>query len=110
MNTSTNYRSICTVLRHFRESRGFTPEELAAFFGADASLIDRWESGITEPTISECLLLSRLYGISLEEMFSAFDARSIVPEACMDMFDHAVSKQPGGRPQLDNREHRIYND
>ena len=82
-----NYTSICAALKERRERAGYTQAELARFFGMDASLIQRWETGITEPTISECLVLSKLYGISLDEMFGAFDARAIIPRAWAEVFE-----------------------
>ena len=81
-----NYMSICSTLKELREAANFTPVELAQYFGADAALIENWESGVSEPTISECLLLSKLYGVSLDDMFAGFDPESIIPEECRVSF------------------------
>lgn len=81
-----NYSSICTALITMREQAGYTPEELSCYFGTDASLIERWESGAAEPTISECLILSKLYGVALDDMFGQFRAEQAVPQAYADTF------------------------
>lgn len=87
-----NYLSICSTLRQLRENAGYTPETLARFFGMDGSLIENWESGVTEPTITESLVLSRLYGVPLDKMFADFSVRSIIPEDCAELFDHIIRK------------------
>lgn len=87
-----NYLSICSTLRQLRENAGFTPEALARFFGMDCSLVENWESGAVEPTITECLVLSRLYGVSLDKMFADFSIRSIIPEDCTELFDRIIRK------------------
>ena len=85
-----NYLSICSTLMRLRENAGYTPESLARFFGVDGSLIENWESGVTEPTITECLVLSKLYGISLDDMFGDFSVRSVIPEDCTELFDRRI--------------------
>lgn len=87
-----NYDSICSALRQLRENAGYTPEALARFFGTDGSLIENWESGVAEPTISECLVLSRLYDIPLDKMFPEFSVRSIIPEDRAELFDRIIRK------------------
>lgn len=85
-----NYLSICSALRQLREHAGYTPETLACFFGMDGSLIENWESGVTEPTITECLVLSRLYGIPLDQMFADFSVRSVIPEDYTELYDRKI--------------------
>lgn len=82
-----NYISICSALKKLRENAQLTQEELAQYFGCDEILIENWESGVTEPTISECLVLSKLYGIPLNDMFADFDVSSVIPETCRDSFE-----------------------
>lgn len=85
-----NYDSICSTLRQLRENAGYTTEALARFFGMDGSLIENWESGVTEPTITECLVLSKLYGISLDNMFADFSVHSLIPEDCAELFERKL--------------------
>ena len=85
-----NYTKIQTTLKQFREQAQLTQAELAKYFGCGESLIEKWESGIAEPTISECLILSKLYGTSLDDLLSDFDVRAIIPPDCKDSFDNAI--------------------
>lgn len=87
MDRAENYRSIGAALRSLREERGHTRGELARFFGADEGLIEDWEEGLREPTISECLILAGLWGVSLDEMFSAFRPEAAVPEESREQFE-----------------------
>lgn len=80
------YQSICTALRSLREEAGYTRQELGTFFGVGEENVGDWESGVREPTISECLILSRLYGVALDEMFAGFDAQKLIPEAYREEF------------------------
>lgn len=88
-----NYLTICHTLRSLREAAGYTREALARFFGTDGSLIERWESGVSEPTITECMILSRLYGISLDRMFPDFPVRLLIPKECLKQFDFKTGQQ-----------------
>ena len=85
-----NYTIISTTLQKLREDRGYTQEELAAFFGAGKELIEDWESGLSEPTISECMVLSKLYGIPLDDMFAGFDETAMIPQESQTAFEQAV--------------------
>lgn len=78
------------ILKKFREAHNYSIKELACYFGGDENLIVGWESGTIEPTISECLILSKLYGVSLDEMFSGVDIKSMIPVECADSFEHEV--------------------
>ena len=85
-----NYTKIHTTLKQLREQAQLTQAELASYFGCEESLIEKWESGAAEPTLSECLILSKLYGTSLDDLFSDFDVSSIIPSDCKESFDNAV--------------------
>lgn len=85
-----NYQEICRVLKERREYAQMSPAALGEFFGCGESLIEKWETGVEEPTITEALVLGKLYGISLDEMFSDFDVGSMIPTDCKERFDHAV--------------------
>lgn len=81
-----NYLEICSALKEQREKAQLTQDELSQYFGCNERLIEEWESGISEPTISECLVLSKLYGIPLDDMFVRVDVSSVIPEERMDSF------------------------
>ena len=85
-----NYTKIHTTLKQLREQEQLTQAELASYFGCGESLIEKWETGVEEPTITEALVLGKLYGISLDELFSDFDVGSLIPPNCKERFDHTV--------------------
>ena len=78
------------ILKEFREKHNYSKKELACYFGGDVNLINAWESGNAEPTISECLILSKLYGVSLDEMFSTVDVKENIPVEYADDFEREV--------------------
>lgn len=87
-----SYLAIAQTLKQCREEKNLTQEELAQFFGAGVSLIEKWESGAAEPTVSEALILGRLYGGSLDEMFERFDARAMIPAGALEAYDGMLQK------------------
>lgn len=93
-----NYTKIHTTLKQLREQEQLTQTELASYFGCGESLIEKWENGVEEPTITEALVLSKLYGISLDDMFSDFDVSSFIPSDCKESFDNVVRIHSVARP------------
>lgn len=85
-----NHKEICSILKNLREELGFSLNELADLLGMDASEIDRWETGQEEPTISDCLLLSTLYGIDLNEMFLDLNVMSLIPKERIAAFQQTA--------------------
>ncbi len=75
-------------LKKYREKHNYSIEELACFFNDNENLIADWESGTVQPTISECIILSKLYGVSLDEMFSGFDISVMLPPHLIDKLEY----------------------
>lgn len=80
-------KSIAAILQEYR-TKYYTKEELAQYFGGDETMITDWEDGNQEPTISQCLVLCRLYGTTLDEMFADFNARFEVSPDSLDRYDY----------------------
>ena len=78
------------ILKKFREKHNQSTKELSCYFGGNENLIIDWESESAEPTISECLILSKLYGVSLDEMFSDFDVKEVLPIDCVDSLGQQI--------------------
>ena len=57
-------KSIKTV----RESAGLTQEELARAVGVDRVTVANWESGKTEPKLSQARKIANLCGAKIENM------------------------------------------
>ena len=54
-----------------RVNAGMTQEEVAKKMGISKNTVVNWEKGISEPTITQGLKLSELYGIPLDNIFLA---------------------------------------
>lgn len=58
-------------LHKLRSNSGLTQPELAKRMGIDTSTISRWEKGIREPSLEQCISLSRSLGITLDYLLNA---------------------------------------
>ena len=52
-------------IRQARKARGWTQEQLASAIGTTQQTINRWESGQTEPKVSDLRKISNALGITL---------------------------------------------
>lgn len=57
------------TLSRLREQRGLTQQEVAEELGVSRQAVSQWEAGKTFPSMEKQLALSRLYGVSLEELY-----------------------------------------
>lgn len=58
------------IIRKYRKEKNLTQEELAKRIGVSAPAVNKWESGSTMPDISLLAPISRLLGVSLNELLS----------------------------------------
>ena len=58
-------------IRAYREVRGFSQEELASKIYVSRQTISNWETGKQYPDIQNVLLLSVLFGVSVDELMVA---------------------------------------
>ena len=59
---------IANRLVELRKQAGYSQEELAAKIGVSRQAISKWERGEASPDTDNLIALSRLYGVSLDEM------------------------------------------
>ena len=85
-----NHKNIPVIMKELREKMNYLPSELAGLLGVEESTVLDWESGAVEPTISEGLLLSKLYNIDLNDMFLECDEMAMVPHAAVAAFQQAT--------------------
>lgn len=85
-----NHKEISVILKELREEQKYKPAELAELLGVEETTVLDWESGVSEPTISESLLLSKLYNIDLNDMFLEFDEMTMVPNTSVTAFQSAA--------------------
>lgn len=74
------------MLKKLREDAGYSVEKIAQYFGGDTKLVNDWESGVDVPSAYDCFVLSELYGVSIDSMFSALDAKELIPEDSQNDF------------------------
>lgn len=85
-----NHKKISVILKELREEQKYKPAELAELLGVEETTVLNWESGVSEPTISESLLLSKLYNIDLNDMFLEFDEMTMVPNTSVTAFQRVA--------------------
>lgn len=59
---------IANKLVELRKSHGVSQEELASSLGISRQAISKWERGEASPDIDNIILLSRFYGVSIDEL------------------------------------------
>ena len=55
-------------LYEYRKSNNLSQEELAERIGVSRQAVSKWENGTSEPSTANLIALSKLYGISLDEL------------------------------------------
>ncbi len=55
-------------LRAARVNAGLLLTDVALALGVSSKSVSNWENGITEPRISQCVKLGKLYGLSLDDI------------------------------------------
>lgn len=71
------------TLSRLREQRGLTQQEVAEELGVSRQAVSQWEAGKTFPSMEKQLALSRLYGVSLEELYRDDTAQDKEVEAAI---------------------------
>ena len=61
-------RSLGEVIKDHRTRCGMTQEFVAEQLGVSRQAVSKWENGTSEPTTSNLLALSRLFGVPAEEL------------------------------------------
>ena len=59
---------ISKKLKELRESKGFSLDELASKCGSETDTVKSWEDGSIVPSASELIELSKVYGLTMDEM------------------------------------------
>ncbi len=76
-------------LQYLRKSHNYTQEELAAKLDISRQAVSKWETGVTVPDVDVLLKISKLYGISINDILEPkirpqriadFEQISTIPE------------------------------
>lgn len=84
-------QSTCTIadnLKSMREDARYSVETLADLLDVDTELITKWEVGAEEPTLSQSLLLSKLYGVPVNDLFYNVKVEEYIPNEKKDDFKY----------------------
>ena len=67
-------KSLGELLKEYRLRCKMTQELLAETLGVSRQAVSKWENGTADPSTSNLLALSKLYGISAEELLKSVDS------------------------------------
>lgn len=85
-----NTRIISRYLQLLRKSNNYTQEELAKELYISRQAISKWETGVTLPDLEVLLKISKLYGITINDILEPpiqakriadFEQISVIPES-----------------------------
>ena len=66
--------TLCEKLYELRRAAGLSQEELAERLNVSRQAVSKWENGAAQPELSKLVELSRLYGVSVDELLSLEEA------------------------------------
>ena len=67
-------------LYELRKKNGLSQEELADKLGISRQAVSKWERAEASPDTDNLILLAKLYGITLDELLNAEDAKDLAME------------------------------
>lgn len=62
-------------LKRLRKIHKFTQEEVADKIGISRQAVAKWENGDTVPDIINCIALSQMYGVTLDDLVNYSDSK-----------------------------------
>ncbi len=65
-----NIKKIAKFLKEERENSNFTQEEAAKRIGVSKSIISKWETGKSYPSLENLSKISETYGVSINEILT----------------------------------------
>ena len=77
-------------IKDLREDNDMTQEELATRLGISKRTLLRYESGVSEPTISVLISLSLLFNVSVDYMIGNKDTTEIEDAGLKNQIDVAI--------------------
>lgn len=77
-------------IRDLREDNDLTQEDLASQLGISKRILLRYESGVSEPTISVLISLSLLFNVSVDYIIGTKDTTEIDEISIKNELDHVI--------------------
>lgn len=118
-----NTRIISRYLQLLRKSYNYTQEELAKKLDISRQAVSKWETGITLPDVEVLLKISKLYGLTINEILepsiqaeriSDFEQISEIPEnelkEVLEQFDaqSLVIASMGASPEINEYLEKLF--
>lgn len=75
---------LCEKLYELRRTAGLSQEELAEKLSVSRQAVSKWENGAAQPELAKLIELSRLYGVSVDELLSLEEAEKPADEPAED--------------------------
>ena len=80
--------TIGEILNKNRENRGYSVQKLSELLGVSKKAVQDQEEDVSKPDLLESLLLSILYGITLEDMFCDLNPEAVLTGEKKTDFEH----------------------
>lgn len=84
-------------LKELREEAKYSMQEVANYFDGDIKMIGRWEEGEGQPNAEQLLVLSSLYGISIDEILAGIKPVELVTKEFQEEYRREVKLNRAGK-------------
>lgn len=85
---------IANRLRQMRNKNNLSQEELAAKIGVSRQAVSKWERAEASPDTENLILLSKLYGVSIDELLNAGSSSSSASGVSLKKDDYGCRNEP----------------
>lgn len=75
-------------LKKLREQAKYTMQQVAHYFDNNIEMIEQWEKEELQPTVEQMLVLSFLYGISIDDILSGIEPIELVSKEYQEEYRH----------------------
>ena len=95
---------LCEKLYELRRAAGLSQEELAERLNVSRQAVSKWENGAAQPELSKLVELSRLYGVSVDELLSLEEADKGDAKAASSVEDSTPAQETLAAPKKVRRQ------
>lgn len=87
-----NMNEIAAFLQSLRKSKGLTQRELADMLNVSNKTVSKWENGLGIPEMSTLLLLSDIYGVSVDDILRGSKKMKKSDDLPIERFQYIIQK------------------
>lgn len=85
-------------LSRLRRKQGWTQDELALKLSVTRQAVSKWERGVVAPTAEKLIAMSRLYGVSLDELVNGEPQCGEPPATAEAVVEEPEAGEKRGKP------------